>query len=167
MFDFYGREASAIVNAASFFSPAGASIAPTGFHDHGCPLRIGPFMITPYLNDHSAFDAYSMLIEADGRRLFCTGDLRAHGRKAALFERFVADSPQGIDAMLMEGTHVPPDAAHDDAVLDTEWDLEEELVRLCSATAGAVVMFVSAQNIDRLITAYQAARRCYKFDGTT
>ncbi len=156
---FMGREAAAIVNAASFFSPAGAPIAPTGFLEHECPFAIGPFTITPHLNDHSAFDAYSILIEADGRRLFYTGDLRAHGRKAALFERFVADPPRGIDAVLMEGTHVRPDAAHDDAVFDTEHDLEEELVRLCNATAGAVVVFGSAQNIDRLVTAYRGARR--------
>ncbi len=156
---FMGREAASIVKAASFFSPACAPMAPTGFLEHGCPLHIGPFTVTPYLNDHSAFDAYSMVVEADGRRLFYTGDMRAHGRKAALFDRFVAEPPQGIHAVLMEGTHVRPDASHDDAVFDTEQDLEEELVRLCNATAGAVVMFGSAQNIDRLVTAYRGARR--------
>jgi ribonuclease J len=40
-------------------------------------IRIGPFVITPFLMDHSAYDAYALLIEANGRRLFYSGDLRA------------------------------------------------------------------------------------------
>ena len=53
-------------------------------------IQIGPFAITPYLVDHSAYDAYAMLIEAGGRRLFYSADIRGHGRKAALFERLLA-----------------------------------------------------------------------------
>jgi len=34
------------------------------------PFWIGDFKITPYLVDHSATDAYSFLIEAEGKRLF-------------------------------------------------------------------------------------------------
>ena len=66
-------------------------------------MNLGPFTITPYLVDHSAFDAYSLLVEAAGRRLFYSGDFRAHGRKARLFEQLVADPP-AADVMLMEGT---------------------------------------------------------------
>ena len=74
------------MNAASFFCPAGVPIAPTGFLEHECPFTIGPFTITPHLNDRSAFDAYSILMEADGSRFLYTGELRrAGGRKAALF----------------------------------------------------------------------------------
>jgi ribonuclease J len=36
---------------------------------------------------HSAYDAYSLLIGADGQRLFYSADFRGHGRKAALFEQ--------------------------------------------------------------------------------
>ncbi len=50
------------------------------------PIWVGPFTITPYLVDHSAYDAYGLLIKANGRRLFYTGDIRAHGRKAKLFD---------------------------------------------------------------------------------
>jgi ribonuclease J len=57
-------------------------------------IRIGPFAITPYLVDHSAYDAYAMLIEAGGRRLFYSADIRGHGRKAALFDRLL-DWPRG------------------------------------------------------------------------
>ena len=70
------------------------------------PIAVGPFRITPLLVDHSAYDAYALLIEARGKRLLYTGDLRAHGRKASLFERLVKQPPQEIDVMLMEGTSI-------------------------------------------------------------
>uniref|UniRef100_UPI001C5CADBA hypothetical protein n=1 Tax=Escherichia fergusonii TaxID=564 RepID=UPI001C5CADBA len=60
--------------------------------------------ITPYLADHSAFDAYSLLVEAHGKRAFYSGDIRAHGRKARLFENLVEHPPQAIDVLLLEGT---------------------------------------------------------------
>lgn len=54
---------------------------------NGMTLQFGPFRVTPHLVDHSAYDAYALEVEADGRRLFYSGDIRAHGRKGALFER--------------------------------------------------------------------------------
>ncbi|MFH1317838.1 MAG: MBL fold metallo-hydrolase, partial [Candidatus Omnitrophota bacterium] len=41
---------------------------------------VGDFKIIPYLVDHSAFDALAFLIEAEGKRLFYSGDFRGHGR---------------------------------------------------------------------------------------
>ncbi len=66
------------------------------------PVTIGPFRITPYVVDHSAYDAYALLIEADGRRLFYSGDFRMHGRKSRTMERLLAKPPEAIDALLME-----------------------------------------------------------------
>jgi hypothetical protein len=59
------------------------------FLRHRESFALGPFTITPFLNDHSAFDTYSLLIEADGRRLFYSADLQAHGRRAGIVEEFV------------------------------------------------------------------------------
>jgi len=61
---------------------------------------VDPYRITPFLVDHSAYDAYGLLVESDGKRLFYSGDLRAHGRKATLFELLVAKPPKNIDALL-------------------------------------------------------------------
>jgi len=33
-------------------------------------VDIGPFKITPYLVDHSAYDSYALLIQCDGQKLF-------------------------------------------------------------------------------------------------
>ena len=67
-------------------------------------FNIGDFQVTPFLVDHSAYDAYALLIEAGGRRLFDNGDFRGHGRKAALFKKFIQSPPQPVHALLMEGT---------------------------------------------------------------
>ncbi len=156
---YIGREAAALLEAAAFFSPVSGRLEATAHLRHREPFTIGPFHLTPYLNDHSAFDAYSLLIEVDGKRLFYTGDIRGHGRKASLFHELVRNPPASVDVLLMEGTHVRTDTHHDDAAFLTETDLEQRFVALCKETAGAVVVFGSAQNLDRLVTVYRAAKR--------
>lgn len=70
-----------------FITPASASIESANQLVRRQPIERGPFVVTPKLADHSGYDAYSLLVEADGQRLFYTGDLRGHGRKASLFEQ--------------------------------------------------------------------------------
>jgi ribonuclease J len=155
-----GREAAALVGAARFFSPMGPALKPTRHLRDGEPLHLGPFTVTPYLVDHSGFDAYAFVIDAGGRRLLYTGDLRGHGRKAALFERMVAAPPAGIDTLLLEGTHVRASASEDDArPAQTESEVEADLAATFRACTGLPVVVSSAQNIDRLVTVYRAARR--------
>lgn len=156
---YIGREAAAVLKAAAFFSPITRGVEPAGFLEHREPFTLGSFTVTPFLNDHSAFDAYSMVIEADEQRLFYSGDIRAHGRKAAMFDELLARPPGNVDVMLMEGTHVRADGSHDDKVFETESQLEERFVSLCRETKGAVVVFGSAQNLDRLVTVYRAAKK--------
>jgi len=124
---------------------------------HGKPLDIGTFRITPYLVDHSAYDAYGLLIEADGKRLFYSGDFRAHGRKAKLYEDFVVNPPKDIDVLFMEGSSLS--RIDDEASFPTEHDLEEEIVEHIKSTQGLVMFHTSAQNIDRVVTLYRACKR--------
>lgn len=156
---YIGREAAAILAAAAFFSPITKALTPTGFLCDRAPFVLGPFTITPYLADHSAFDSYSLLIEVDGKRIFYTGDFRGHGRKAALFDRLLADPPAAIDVLLCEGTSVRTDGTGDVAIFPTESQLEDDLVTLNRQTAGCVAMLGSAQSLDRIVTAFRAARR--------
>ena len=153
---YMGAEAARILEAASFFSPVSRSPAVTAHLEDRCPLQIGPFSVTPFLADHSAFDAYSLLVEAAGRRLFYTGDIRGHGRKEVLFDRLVA-TPPDADVLLMEGTNVRATPAR--TPRRTESDVENELVETLRTTGGLVAVFSSAQNLDRLVTAFRAARR--------
>jgi ribonuclease J len=120
----------------------------------GEPLAIGPFIITPCLTDHSAFDAFMLLIDVAGKRILYSGDFRAHGRKSKLVERLIANPPLGIDVLLMEGTNLGSDKS-----TMSEADLEDAFVPFFSETPGRVFVAWSAQNVDRTVTLYRAAKR--------
>ena len=89
-----GEAAAALLEAAAFFTPSGISLRPAGFLEDRQPFSLGPFTLTPYLVDHSAFDSYALLVDGGGRRLFYSGDFRAHGRKAALVRRSASTPPK-------------------------------------------------------------------------
>ncbi len=118
------------------------------------PVAIGPFTITPILTDHSAFDAYMLLIESEGRRLLYTGDFRRHGRKSALVDRIMACPPSDIDVLLTEGTNLGSDKP-----VKSENGLEKDFVELFERTKGRVFVAWSGQNIDRTVTIYRAAKQ--------
>lgn len=153
---FIGAEAERVLNAAAFFSPITRPMHAAGHLHDRTPIRFGGFKVTPFLADHSAFDAYSLLIESGGRRLFYTGDIRGHGRKSALFDRLIR-TPPPTDVLLMEGTNIRADGRVSRRT--TERSVEDELVATFQSTGGLVATFSSAQNIDRLVTVYRAARR--------
>ena len=154
---YIGEDAHNIMKAASAYVPNGQAFDDPRFISHRKPLEIGPFRITPYLVDHSAFDAYSLLVEAGGRRVFYSGDFRAHGRKSSLFEAMIERPPMDIDVLLMEGTTIG--RAGTDEGFPTEADLEEEFMRAFRETEGLHLVWASAQNIDRMVTIFRAARR--------
>ena len=155
-----GAATRRILRAAAAFVPRDV---PAGTESEGMPdlenqktIQLGPFAITPFLVDHSAFDAYALLIEANARRLFYTGDIRAHGRKAALFERLVSHPPRPVHAMLMEGSSLG--RLRPDQLFPTEREIEERLVKRLR-TPGFVGVCASAQNIDRVVSLYRACKR--------
>ena len=152
---YIGAAAAAILRESAFFSPSGFNRTPTGHLRHREPFALGPFTITPYLNDHSAFDAYALLVEAGDRALFYTGDFRAHGRKAALFEQLLQRPPSKLDVLLMEGTHIRPDAEPEHRGASEE-DVEHAFRQTCFAASGLVLAMFSPQNIDRLVSVYKA-----------
>ena len=155
---FMGEAASRILVEAAFFTPGGLAAKPRGYLRHRSPFELGPFRITPFLNDHSAFDAYSLLVEADGRRLFYTGDIRAHGRKAWLFEELLRRPPDHVDVLLMEGTHVRADSDGTQRG-PSEIDVEAACADTFATTRGMALALYSPQNIDRLVSMYRAALR--------
>jgi ribonuclease J len=115
------------------------------------PFRLGPFTITPLLTDHSAFDAYMLLIEVEGCRILYSGDFRMHGRKSSLVTRLMASPPAAIDAFIMEGTNL---GSNKPCVSEDE--LEKRYIDLFHATTGRVFVAWSAQNVDRTVTLFRA-----------
>ena len=155
-----GRGAADILRAADFWG-SGVDLREAGHFRDREPFRVGPFTVTPYLADHSGFDAYSLHIEAGGRSLFYTGDLRGHGRKHCL-QRLLASPPRDVHALVMEGTSLRPNGVDGEdahSAMDSETAVERALALTLSQTDGMVVVLSSPQNVDRAVTAYRAALR--------
>lgn len=154
---YIGEAAHNILKAASPYVPNGHVFANPRFIADRTPVEIGPFRITPYLVDHSAFDAYALLVEADGRRAYYSGDFRTHGRKAKLVEAVIKHPPKDIDVLLMEGTTIGRTGTSEGFA--TETDLEREFIQAFRETKGLHFVWASVQNIDRMVTIFRAAKR--------
>ncbi len=152
-----GAATERILKAADLFTPTGMTFSNVLHLEPGKPLSIPPFTITPYLNDHSAYDAYSLLVSADQQRLFYSGDFRGHGRKATTFERFLRHPPTDVDVLLMEGTTIGRSGT--EAKFQTEQELENCFGGHIANSKGIVLVWTSGQNIDRLVTVFKACKK--------
>ena len=116
------------------------------------PLRIKDMKITPFTIDHSAFDAYMFLIEAEGRRVLHTGDFRMHGARGgkmpAVFEKYA----RNIDALIVEGTMMTRTGEE----VMTEHGLGRKAKKLFRQNKNIFVM-CSSTNIDSIAGFYGAA----------
>ncbi len=98
-----------------------------------------------------------MQVEAGRRRLFYSGDIRAHGRKGALCEKLLRNPPANVDAMLMEGSSLG--RLDPDGQFPSEDEIEVRLVGQLLQTEGFVAVSASTQNIDRVVGLYRACKR--------
>jgi len=144
-----GEAAQRILEAASLFVPSELAFSTVTHMVDRQPIVIGPFTVTPYLADHCAYDAYSILVEADGKRIFYSGDFRGHGRKGKLLDRLVADPPRAVDVLMLEGTTLGREEC---AAPQTETDLEQELEKLFTATPGMSLVWCALElRSDRVV----------------
>lgn len=120
------------------------------------PFELGPFRITPYMIDHSGYDAYSILIEADGKLLFYSGDFRMHGRKGKLTAKLMAQPPEKIDVLLLEGSTLG--RIGEDESFPSETEIEAKLAEVFAETKGLTLVHTSAQNIDRIVSIFRACK---------
>lgn len=128
-------------------------------------FKKGNFRITPYLVDHSGFDALAFLIEGKDKKIFYSGDFRGHGRKSVLFDNIVKNPPNNIDYLILEGSMI----GRDKGAYETEKDIENELISLFNK-GNLVFMACSSQNIDRLVSVYRAcvkSNRIFVIDSYT
>ncbi len=151
---YMGRLAKELIDATRVFLKKPLIERDIQYIEAWKPFEVPGFTITPYLVDHSSPEAFAFLVESGGQRLFYTGDFRAHGRKQIVFERLLSNPPTDIDALVMEGT-----------MMQRENDLfpDEEAVRnrihdAIKDQKGMSFLVTPSQNIDRLVSAYIAAR---------
>jgi ribonuclease J len=155
---YIGKLALSLIDATQVF--LGKDRYALDFHDFKAwqPFTIGDFTITAYLVDHSAADAYAFLIEAEGKRLFYSGDLRSHGRKGVLFENLVKRPIRDIDLLFLEGTmlHRNNDLFPDEAAV------ENTIFQTIQQQKNISFLLSSSQNIDRIVSAHRACKRAGK-----
>ncbi len=153
-----GAASRRIIEAATPFLPGNWPIPAKGWnYKSGETIEIGPFKVTPFLIDHSAYDSYSLLIEGNGKKIFYSGDLRAHGRKISLFNSLITHPPKNINAIILEGSSIG--RLKDEQQFPTEKEIENQLVHIFSTTAGLAMVHASAQNIDRIVSIFRASKR--------
>lgn len=117
-------------------------------------ISVGDIKVTPYLVDHSAYDAYMILVEAEGKKVLYTGDFRSNGRKS--FERLVGNLPTKVDAIICEGTSI----SRGEVKNITEQELEVQAISFMRKKTGPIFVLQSSMNIDRIVTVYRAAKQC-------
>ena len=154
---YLGQDSQRLLRAALPFTIFGLDLPNSLTYRDREAFEVGPFRITLFLVDHSAFDAYALLVEAGGQRLFYSGDFRSHGRKPGTFKRLLTEpSIKSVDVMLMEGTHLRREGR---AEAQTEVSLEDDIAQSIFSTTGLVLACFSGQNIDRVVTYWKAAQR--------
>ena len=149
---YIGEASYRIVRAADDYKGIN-SISPDGFLRHLQPIGVGDITVTPFLCDHSAFDSYMFLCEAEGEKILYTGDFRSNGRKS--FQRLLQVLPDKVDKLICEGTTLSREAA----VPVRESDLENLAVTEFKKATGPIFVLQSTTNIDRIVTMYRAAKR--------
>ena len=154
---YLSKGAELLIEVSNSFVPTKVGKLSTRGISNKKQLSIGDFSITPFLVDHSAFDALAFLIEAEGKRIFYSGDFRGHGRKSVLFEKMVEFPPDAVDCLLMEGSML----GRNKQDYNNEREIEEKIVGILKEHKNISFLFVSSQNIDRLVSAYRA---CLKTD---
>ncbi len=124
--------------------------------------NIGSFRVTPYLIDHSAVDSYAFLIEIDDKKIFYSGDIRAHGRKSILTEYIIKNPPKNIDVLILEGTNLTDTKSNAKPTI-SEIELENQFVEAFkNADDNKIFVTFSAQNIDRIVTLYKATYKAQR-----
>ena len=113
---------------------------------------IGDIKITPYLCDHSAFDAYMFLLDCEGKKILYTGDFRSNGRK--FFQSLLNKLPK-VDVLITEGTNLSNDKIG--KINLTEKELEKKGIEILEGNDRPVFVLMASTNIDRIVTFYKIA----------
>jgi ribonuclease J len=116
-------------------------------------FEIGDFTIKSAPVDHSLPGASAFILENNEETVVYTGDLRFHGRKPEITNKFVKEAKKSNPQILIsEGTRI------DIPGTETEEDIEINAKNLISDFKGLVIVNFPIRDIDRLLTFYKVAK---------
>ena len=138
------------------------------FVERATPISINDdIRVTGYSVDHSAFDAYMYLIEADGTNILHTGDFRDHGHRGHVIRNgedrniitdvikyHVKENERKVDVLIIEGTMMG-DRAKEKRF--SEKDLKAWAIKYFKDHRH-IFLKISSTNVDSLASFYQAAK---------
>lgn len=108
-------------------------------------IPVGSITVTPFWIDHSAFDAYMFLIEAEGLRILHTGDFRLHGfrghKTIPMLQKYVGQ----VDWVICEGTML----SRETEIVLSERDIQQKARELMEQHPRVFVL-CSSMHIDRI-----------------
>ena len=120
------------------------------------PIEVGDIRVTPFFCSHSAYDCYMLLIEADGKRIWHTGDFREHGYLGKGLMPTIRHYATDIDILITEGTML---GRTDQCIHERE---VSRRMALAMKAFKYVVVLASSTDIERLASIKQAARLAKK-----
>lgn len=148
---FMGEKAAHIFNTTNRFTNRRIYINAGNYLVNGEKVVIGDFKITPYLVDHSAYDAYAFVISAEGKKVIYTGDL---GHTAIKRRVFVNKLPARVNALIVEGTMM----SRLTEPVKSEGQIGRDAEKFMSIPNRPIFVLQSSTNIDRLVQMYKAAK---------
>lgn len=126
-------------------------------HLHFIPIKpnetvtLSPINVKALPIDHSIPQSYAYQITVNGKKILYTGDLRAHGKCSRLTEEL--SRYKSPDYLLLEGTTLNRTRQ----AAKTENSLLSKTKELFRSEKLSLISF-SAQNLDRFVSVYKAAR---------
>ena len=118
-------------------------------------FKIGDITVTPVSVDHSAFDSYMFIIEAEGKCIVHTGDFRTHGRLGENFfdklSGYLGD--RSVDVLLTEGTMMSRLSENELTEAKMEIKAGEELAK---PKNKCTFLLCSSTNVESLASFYNA-----------
>ena len=119
-------------------------------------IFIGDIKITPFFNCHSIYDSHMFLIEADGKRIWHTGDYRAHGYLGKGLFPTLQKYATNIDTLITEGTMLN---RNDECI--HEYEVAEKMASVMKSYKYVFVL-ASATDIERLASIKNASEKAKK-----
>lgn len=119
-------------------------------------ISIGDIRVTPFSCCHSIYDSHMFLIQADGKRIWHTGDYREHGYRGKDLFPTLEEYATDIDVLITEGTMLKSEGRciHECRVSD---EMQREM-----QTFKYVFILASATDIERLAAIKEACREASK-----